>query len=170
MKGPQMRIPTRIRFLGLLVLIGCSDPTASPNRPAHLEPPPVPPKIVTRDPAVKRFSIPSDWTPKTPLVTLPSVTPEETIVVRWRPPDPDDGTPLKALPSVVFAIMRIRPGQRDLNMTTNVSKGRLSQSDADACEAQLEAPKEPGTYRVRVRLGREIFSEAVLVVEPAKTK
>jgi hypothetical protein len=169
MKGRPMRHVNCINILAMFIFIGCGDPTASPNRPAHLEPPPVPEAFVTRDPAVKRFTIPSDWTPESPLVTLPSVRTEEIIVLRWRPPDPDDGTPLKKLPTVVFAILRIRPGQRDLNMTTNVSKGRLVQSDADACEAQLEAPKEPGTYRVRVRLGKEIFSEAILVAEPAKT-
>jgi hypothetical protein len=135
-----------------------------------MEPPPVPPEIVTRDPAVKRFSIPSDWSPESPLVTLPSVAPEETVVLRWRPPDPDDGTPLKALPSVVFAIMRLRPGQRDLNMNTAGFSGRFAQSSEDACEAELQVPKEPGQYRVRVRMGTNIYSEAILTVEPASAK
>ena len=55
-------------------------------------------------------------------------------------------------------------------MTTKLFQGGTVAEKGDTCQVELTAPDKPGDYRVRVRRGPEIFSEAILHVEPAPKK
>ena len=157
-------------FCLALLLAGCSDGCRRVNPQGHPELPPVkltPPKPTLDLP---RLTVPATVDSTAKLETLATtVKPKQPFVLRWEPPDEHrrkDGT----LPTVIFKVVKVRKGKKDLIMTSKLFRGgEDAGKEYDACEVKVEAPDKPGEYRVRVTLtGKdvvEVVSESLLRVE-----
>ena len=154
-----------ISCVAILLIAGCGDSTAAPSRPAHLDPPPVPREHVTNDPQVRRLALPSDWAEGDKPVVLPTVAIGEKVIVRWQPPEPENGEPLRVLPTTIFRILRVRPDERPVTMNSKGFKGQKLVPGMDACEVEIEAPQKAGEYVLEAKnRDNSIVSQAILNV------